>query len=230
MTAKASSYPPPIAETLAQQAADLIQNAILVGDLVPDGRLTIPALAERFAIGITPVREGLSRLAARGLVSSVGNRGFRVAPMSEGDLRDITGSRYEVEAAALRLSMTLRHDSWEGDLVAAFHRLKRVIGRNDEPISEDRQDYETAHRGFHHALIAGCGLPSLVVFQRELYDRAFRYRRVMGAKGLDQARALREHQILIDLALKDDPEKACAALQNHLYMTMASIYEDAQPT
>ena len=45
--------------------------------------------AARYGVGATPVREALSRLAARGLVDAIGQRGFRVKRRIARDLHDI---------------------------------------------------------------------------------------------------------------------------------------------
>src|SRR3954469_11395404 len=85
------------ADTLSERAAALIQRDILTGRLAPGARLGIMDLAQGYGMGATPVREGLSRLVARQLVIALGQRGFRVAPVSESDLRDITRMRVVVE-------------------------------------------------------------------------------------------------------------------------------------
>ena len=68
------------ATTLADRAAQVVGEEILSGRLAAGSRLHIRQLAERTGIGPTPLREGLSRLLARGLVVAVEQRGFRVAP------------------------------------------------------------------------------------------------------------------------------------------------------
>ncbi len=215
-------------DTLAGQAEAILQQAIIRGDLEPDARLTLPALEERFGIGATPLREGLSRLVAKGLVTVSGNRGFRVSPISREDLADIVRTRCITETGALRLCMERRDGEWEDNLVLAMHRLKRVINRAGASILDGNQEYDAAHRSFHQALIAGCGSVRLNELQSALYDQAYRYRRVMHAKGLDPARAIALHQSLADLALGTDAEAACKALEQHLHLTLEAFSPEAQ--
>src|SRR5690606_36198597 len=92
-------------ETLSERAAALVEHDILVGVWSPGDRLGIQALSERYGIGATPLREGLSRLVSRGLISAVGQKGFRVASVSEADLVDITEVRIMIETEALRRSI-----------------------------------------------------------------------------------------------------------------------------
>ena len=65
--------------TLADKAETLLQEDIVFGRLPPGERLALPALERRVGIGLTPLREALSRLVNRGLVTVEGNKGFRVA-------------------------------------------------------------------------------------------------------------------------------------------------------
>src|ERR1700749_2030545 len=128
-------------DTLAQGVAALIAAAILRGDFAPGARLAIADLASRYAIGATPVREGLSRLVARGLIVAIGQRGFRVSEVSREDLEDITRLRSVIECEALRLSMQVGDGAWEGGVVAALHQLRRYAQQNPEGFREGRRDF-----------------------------------------------------------------------------------------
>src|SRR5882757_6786018 len=103
----------PGSDTLSERAAGLLQRDILAGTLAPGARLGIVELAQRYEIGATPLREGLSRLVSRGLIVAIGQRGFRVADVSREDLFDITRMRVVIEVEALRLAMENGGDAWE---------------------------------------------------------------------------------------------------------------------
>src|SRR3954466_9331436 len=91
--------------TLSERAAALLEQDILSGHLAPGSRLGIVDLVQRYDIGATPLREGLSRLMSRGLIVGTGQRGFRVADISREDLLDITLMRTAVEVEAIRLAI-----------------------------------------------------------------------------------------------------------------------------
>ena len=93
------------AETLTERASALVEADIVSGALAPEARLGIAEMAARYGVGATPLREALSRLAARGLVDAIGMRGFRVKAISYNDLADIVRIRTTIEREALRLSM-----------------------------------------------------------------------------------------------------------------------------
>jgi hypothetical protein len=67
------------------------------------------------------LRESLSRLVAEDLVVGEHRRGFRVAPMTEADLRDLP---QDIEVLAVTTSVRRGDDLWEADLVRAFHHMK----------------------------------------------------------------------------------------------------------
>jgi GntR family carbon starvation induced transcriptional regulator len=51
--------------TLAFRAATVLERAILTGELPANSRLVLPRLSARYGVGITPIREALSRLVSR---------------------------------------------------------------------------------------------------------------------------------------------------------------------
>ncbi|XSC47418.1 GntR family transcriptional regulator [Bradyrhizobium sp. RDT10] len=77
-------------ETLASHVYDRLRQDIISVAIEPGEKLHIRSLCERFDVGLSPMREALSRLSSEGLVAQSDHRGFAVAPMGEEDLVDIT--------------------------------------------------------------------------------------------------------------------------------------------
>jgi len=211
-------------DTLSERAAGLLQRDILAGELAPGARLGIAELAQRYEIGATPLREGLSRLVSRGLIVAIGQRGFRVATVSEEDLRDITRIRTVVEVEALRLAMQEGGDAWEAAILAALHQLRRHVERTGSQFSEGAGDFDALHRGFHTALLAACGSPRLLAAHSDLYDQAYRYRRVMMHRIEDGEAFFESHRVLADRVLARDVAGAQAMLADHLAATLRLVY------
>lgn len=109
-----------------EAAAGHLKRDILCGALAPDQPLRLSALARRYGIGHTPLREALSRLAAAGLVVLRRNRGYRVAPVSLCELEDLERARLVVETALLEDAIAHGGLAWESAVVSAHHRLKRT--------------------------------------------------------------------------------------------------------
>jgi GntR family carbon starvation induced transcriptional regulator len=213
-------------DTLSERAAALVQADIVSGALAPGSRLAIADLAAHYGIGATPVREGLSRLVARRLIVAIGQRGFRVSAISRSDLEDITKLRALVECEALRLTIERGDSAWEGAIVAALHRLRRYVEANGEGFGEGSREFDALHKGFHTALIADCGSPRMLEAHSDLYDQAYRYRRIMMSAIEDGRAFIRDHQELADLIVSRQTAKAQAMLVAHLTTTLALVYPD----
>src|SRR5689334_18766176 len=68
--------------TLSDKAMRLIYDDIVAGKFEPGDRLKPEVLKERYDLGVSPIREGLLRLSAIGLVKLEGWRGFQVPQAS----------------------------------------------------------------------------------------------------------------------------------------------------
>lgn len=215
-----------VSDTLSERAAACVQRDILAGLLAPGTKLGIVELAERYEIGATPLREGLSRLVSRGLIVAIGQRGFRVAPISREDLLDITRTRVLVETEALRLSMKQGDDVWEAGIMTSLHRLRRHTERLGARFSEGAEESDQLHKDFHTALLAACGSPRLLAAHSDLYDQAYRYRRLMMRSIPDGQGFYTAHRELADLVLARDTRPALKALSTHLHSTMRYVYPD----
>jgi DNA-binding GntR family transcriptional regulator len=211
-------------DTLSERAAGILQRDILAGRLPPGSKLAITELAQHYDIGATPLREGLSRLVSRGLIVAIGQRGFRVASVSREDLFDITRMRVVIEIEALRLAMQNGGDAWEANILSALYQLRRYIERVGVKFREGAEDFDALHKRFHTALLEACGSPRLLAAHSDLYDQAYRYRRVM-MRGFDSGEHFVEaHQQVADRAIARDAAAARVMLQQHLESTLHFVY------
>jgi DNA-binding GntR family transcriptional regulator len=155
---------------------------------------------------------------------AIGQRGFRVAAVSEEDLRDITRIRTVVEVEALRLAMTHGGDAWEAGILGTLHQLRRHVERTGAHFREGAEDFDALHKGFHTALLEACGSPRLLAAHSDLYDQAYRYRRVMMHRINDGQAFFDSHRILADRVLSRDTAGAQAMLASHLESTVNFVY------
>jgi GntR family carbon starvation induced transcriptional regulator len=224
MSEAAQNNPGEVSDTLSERAANLVERDIIAGDLAPGARLGIVDLVRRYEIGATPLREGLSRLVSRGLIVGIGQRGFRVADVSREDLLDITQMRTVVEIEALRLAIQHGDDAWEAAVISALHQMRRHIERTGNEFREGAPDFDRLHKAFHTSLLAACGYKRLLAAHSDLYDQAYRYRRVM-MRGFDSGKKfVAAHQNLADLVLARDLPKAQTMLAAHLRSTLDFVY------
>lgn len=199
-----------------------LRRDIIAGVLAPGSRLKIAEIAERYDTGVIPTREALSRLVSSGLVNAHEQRGFRVAPISSEELHDLASLRKSLETRALRESIQNAGLEWETRLIGAHHRMSRLPLHCDVDVGF-AQEWASAHREFHLALLSGCKSKWLMQFIDVLSDQMNRYRHLSTRNPGDRARDVPgEHKALLDAALARDVESACALLIEHFSITEAN--------
>jgi DNA-binding GntR family transcriptional regulator len=200
-----------------------LRAEILSCRLKPGQRLLIAALARRFAVSLSAVREALSRLAAENLVQAQDQRGFHVSPVSIGRLRDITNARIDIEALALRRAIELGDASWLAGVAAAHRELEAAPVPRPGDSGAHFEAWRARHRHFHFALVSACGSPWLLRFRDTLYEQSERYRFL--AHGVRPRAVGIEHATIARAALERDADAAVRALSGHLALTAEIIVE-----
>ena len=191
-----------------------IKRDIIFGDLAPGSKLKLDGLRQRYEASMSTLRETLNRLASEGFVDAQDQRGFFVTPVSREDLIEIANLRVLLECHALRLSVANGDTDWEGNLVAAHHKLhlmeqKMLTGDNSQKEDWKRYDWE-----FHLALIAACGSKNLLSLHAVLFDKYLRYQ-MLGLTNRGEE-AVEEHKEMFNAALARDIDGAARSLQSHI--------------
>lgn len=209
-------------KTLVELAYRSLRRDIIEGRLTPGEKLRIEHIKDNYGVGAGTMREALSLLIADTLVVSQGQRGFRVAPVSLEDFGDITETRVMLECEALRQSIALGDDAWEGELLSAFHRLSKAEEKLAD--SDSREEWEERNRIFHEVLIASCPSQWIKHFLSILYFQAERYRRLSLQQKAVPRDIHAEHEALFKAALARDADQACKLLAEHIRFTFQSIW------
>lgn len=191
-----------------------IKRDIIFGALAPGTKLKLEGLRQRYTASMSTLRETLNRLASEGFVEAQDQRGFFVTSVSREDLTEIADLRVLLECYALRLSVRNGDTNWEGNLVAAHHKLhlmekKMMSGDESQKENWKRYDWE-----FHQALIQACGSRNLLSLHSVLYDKYLRYQMlVLTYRGEE---AVEEHRQMFEAALDRDVDRAAQVLQTHI--------------
>ena len=212
-----------IAKTLAERAYLRIRDLVRDGSLEPGTRLRFAELQELCGMSVTPVREALARLTAEGFTTLEENRGYRVAPLSIDELRDIARARQLIEGQALRLSIENGDAEWEGALVSAHHLMQRIARTTAGAPTVVDEDWNFRHAVFHRTLIAACGSPVLLAICEGLFDRADRYRRLSWAIPNNPRAIDEEHRLIFERALARKVEPAVEILCQHYERTAQQV-------
>ena len=211
------------ARTLAALVHGRLRADVLRGRLRPGDRLRFDTLRRAYGVGLSPLREALSRLAADGLVSLQDQRGFQVAPVSLPDLWDVFNVRLRLDVTALRASIAAGNDRWESEVVAAFHRLAKCYLRSQDHPGLHSDEWEETHRAFHLALLSACGSPWLLHLRNILFDHSERYRHLAVSFGYPSRLSLREHRAIKNAVVARDADRACRLLESHMRRTAAAV-------
>ncbi|UEM07439.1 FCD domain-containing protein (plasmid) [Skermanella rosea] len=209
--------------TLAGDAYAAIHQAIRTGSLRPGQRLRFAELQSLCRMSVSPVREALARLTAEGFTISDDHRGFRVAPLSRAELRDIVDNRKLLEGEALRLSILLGDAEWESRVLATHHLMSRVPRERDDIPSAVREEWEQKHAAFHKALVSACGSPILTDLCGKLFGKADRYRRMSISIPGQTRDAAQEHKEIMELSIARKSDQAVEALRNHYQNTADAV-------
>ncbi|MEO9338778.1 GntR family transcriptional regulator [Mesorhizobium sp. SB112] len=206
--------------TLTSAIAENLRREIVSGKFRPGEKLKARELAQRYEVGIGPVREALNRLTSDRIVVFNDHRGFAVAEIGVSELEDLLLARLWVNERALRESLSKGGSEWEDELVLAHHRLLGATKNRGEGISDE---WERAHRRFHRALVSACGSSWIVDACDRLFDMADLYRSVARtAPDYNRGGRDAEHEELMNAALERRIDDAVALLNHHFTKTADS--------
>ena len=197
-----------------EQAYERIRQDIVFGRLQPGQRLTLDKLRTVYGVGISTLREILSRLVPEGLVVAEGQRGFQVAPCTASELAELAELRLLIESHALAQSFAAGDMEWEGRVVAAHHKLarmeERLLAGDDSGTTQwKRYDFE-----FHQALVSACGSKALLDLHAGIYERYLRYQMVFFI--FWGPTSIGEHRALLDCALRRHADEGRRLLHGHI--------------
>jgi DNA-binding GntR family transcriptional regulator len=192
---------------------DLLEEAILEGELKPGERLRAEALAQRFGTSRTPIREALLQLEGQGLVEVEPNRGAVVRAFDREDLLDLYNLRALLEPAIAARAAT-RIDAADIERLAA-------LCDDDAPVEEQM----AANESFHRVIASACGSPRLQVAMRAAsgIPRTFRQRFWHSAD--QRAESLLCHRRIVSAFSNRDGALAEAVMRMHILGAIAFLEE-----
>ncbi|GKY90160.1 transcriptional regulator [Sinisalibacter aestuarii] len=210
-------------KTAIESVYEALRQAILAGEIEPESRLRVEQLRKKFGVGASTVREALSRLLVENLVTTEGQRGFRVAPVSVDDFKNIVEMRAMFEAKAVRESIAKGDDDWESALVAAHHNLAKIengmVGREKQSVAE----WEKRNQAFHDTMVRGCSNDWLLNFRDILYKHSVRYIQISLTDRTISRNVRAEHQAIFDAVIARDADLAEQLTIEHIYRSVPVI-------
>lgn len=194
-------------QSITHRAYVQIRAGLISCRLKPGARLKIAQLQRELGISQAAAREGLSRLAAEGLVTIERNSGFRAVPLSADGFRELADACLTIELPLLRSSIALGDFAWEGALLSAYHISSRVLAQvGDDEISMDA--YVRHRDEFHRILFSRCDNQWLLRAWSQLYAQQMRYRHTFRELARYERSLHEDHRRFLDAVIEHKVEEA----------------------
>jgi DNA-binding GntR family transcriptional regulator len=192
---------------------------IVQGHLRPGQHLVTQALARRFGVSHTPVREALIALAGVGVVDLPPNRGAVVRRVTPRDVREICQVRRALECEAVRLACGRIDPAALRGLREALLGLLAVADTADPRLIEEARALDST---LHDRIAASSGnaflakeLGRLKTLFRAFRDAAWEHEEARNDYGRLAVEA-REHLAIVEALLAGDRRAASAAMTRHI--------------
>ena len=187
-----------------------LRQAILVGELQPGARLSVPELARRLNVSRSPIREALLQLVSEGLAVEHSRRGVEVARVELEGVLEIYVVRSALEGMAARLCAERMNAA---DLTA----LRGVLDAQGAPaVSGEVARFRELDQRFHQLIVQSCGNSRLARNAEQLATEL----RLAGPLLADSAEHLRsshtEHRRIVAALIARDAPEAESAMHDHL--------------
>jgi DNA-binding GntR family transcriptional regulator len=211
---------------MAADAYVELREAIMVGELAPGSPLRLEELARSLGMSISPVREAVRLLEAKGLAEYAPYRGARVTELSDTEMAEIYEARAALERTAIRRAAR-RFDTEHRNVLGATLRQLEKSYQRDEQLAVVR-----GNSAFHLGIASVSGSQWLQRLLTPLLEISERYAAAVLREG--QPVKTREieakgHWAIVDALGTGDPDAAEAALTEHLRV-FEDLYSDRHRT
>jgi DNA-binding GntR family transcriptional regulator len=182
-----------------------LRKRIRRGELVPGAAIRQEAVARALGVSRSPVREALLMLQSEGMATYERNKGYVVAALDSGDIRDTYQLRGLLEAEAIRQGTGRIGDREEA-------AMKVLLDKMADRTPEHEDELIRLNTDFHFALFGAAENRRLTTLLRQIWDSCDRYRALYYSRQrvLDQVKI--EHDQIYEACLARD---ARALIQLH---------------
>ncbi|PWC32717.1 GntR family transcriptional regulator [Azospirillum sp. TSO35-2] len=167
-------------------------------------------VAETYGVSRTPVREAMLKLADEGLVEVFPQSGTFVARIPLGALPEAIAIRRALEEATVRYAAEQATGSQIALLRATLERQR------EREAAGDMDGFHDADEDFHALLAEISGYPGFWAMTQQVKRQIDRYRHLTLPVAGRMSKALAEHTAIVAAIADHDPDRAVAALRQHL--------------
>jgi DNA-binding GntR family transcriptional regulator len=208
--------------SISDQAYQNIKSDIVACLFDPGQWIAQSELADRYQVGLTPVREALRRLAQEGFVRAMPRMGYVVSPITAQDIHELYELRLILETAAARLAAER----------ASGEDLKRIRDAAQTTYQyKDRQSYTRfllSNANFHVSIAAASRNHRLAFEISRTMDELTRVFH-LGLDLRDSAEEMRrDHQALAEALSAHDAALAEQHVRSEILTSRARVLEALQ--
>jgi DNA-binding GntR family transcriptional regulator len=187
-----------------------IADEIVSGMLEPGAPLDEQALAVRFGVSRTPVREAIRQLSASGLVNVRPHRGAVVALPTPRQLDDMFEAMAELEGLCAGLAARNMTTPERRELERLHEDLRLLVHQGDPGR------YHEANEAFHAAIYAGSQNGYLAELTLMTRTRVAPFRRAQFRATGRLGGSYQEHDAVVQAILRGDQASATEAMRAHI--------------
>ena len=207
MTAQILPMPP---AALHEQATQSLRQMLVEGRIAPGAKLNERELCEQLKVSRTPLREAIKTLAAEGLVELVPNRGAIAVELDEADILNTFEVMAGLEGLSGELAAQRVTPEELAEIQAMHYEMKAAYTRRDLSA------YYRLNAAIHRAFNAAAKNPVLTATYTQVNARLQALRFRSNQDGEKWARAMQEHDRMVEALEKHDSAALRAELVAHL--------------
>jgi DNA-binding GntR family transcriptional regulator len=180
------------------------------------------ALAQQLGVSRTPVRSAIKRLEAEGLVNSIPNRGAFVITPTHREIKETFLVRAQLEIMATRLTATNITPEQVQELRQLIQAETSIFDKNN------LDEYYAINDSLHLKIAEFSGNRVLFSYINELLDRTRIFLILYDPFYKIEYCPTKEHETIVDAIANHDPDRACAALKDHINSSINGLESAGQ--
>jgi DNA-binding GntR family transcriptional regulator len=195
--------------THAEAVRSVIEREIFTGQMAPGSAIDEEALAERFAVSRTPVREAIMQLIEAGLIEKISRQRAMVARLDVHRLLQTFESLAELEGTCARIAARRMTPGEKNALEENHHAAAAALASGDD------DQYFHLGRRFHALIIRGTHNNVLIDLTHRLVVPLVPYRRFQLSRNGRKTANHTDHEAILKTVLEGNSEAAYDLLRRH---------------
>ncbi|MGY9106050.1 MAG: GntR family transcriptional regulator [Alphaproteobacteria bacterium] len=194
----------------ASEISEHLEELILIGKFAEGERLNEIALAEKFGVSRTPIREAFQKLAALGLIEQIPRSGAFIRRPDAGETIELFEAMAEIEASCAMLASRRITNEALQEMRHQNESCRTALENNDVDV------YYRENERFHFILYEHSGNKYLCNEAKRLHKRLKPYRRIQLQLRGRMAQSLTEHTAVVNALETGDQQLAAETMRNHV--------------